>query len=121
MPLAPAHQDKELRIERVTGREGYKRLLDVRQRNGSRLKGIARHKAAGLTMQIVVAEHRCAVRAVIGPIGLGRIGARDLMECRGMFEQKPAYFIRQPSDVKNARVCIDFLPLAVIEHFMIWR
>src|ERR1700727_3493328 len=119
LPLAHAHGGKEYRLERVAGRESVESLLDVCQRNGLRLEGIARHEAAGLAVQLIVAEHTCAMRAVIGPKGLGRVIAAGPMKFRGVLEQMPAYRIRQPGDVKNEGICFDPLPLALIQRFMI--
>ena len=121
LPLAHAHGGKEFRLERVAGRESAESLLDMRQRNGLRLESIARHEAARLAVQLVVAERTRAMRAVIGPKGLGRLIAAGPMKSLGVLEQMPAYRIWQPIDVENEGIRFDLLPLAVVQRFMIWR
>src|ERR1700722_8692784 len=93
----------------------------MRQRNGVRLESIARHEAARLAVQLVVAEHIRAMRAVIDPTGFGRLIAAGPMKSLGVLEQMPTYRIWQPIDVKNEGICFDPLPLAVVQRFMIWR
>src|ERR1700723_333961 len=95
-PLAHAHGGKEFRLERVASRESAESLPDVSQRNRLRLGDIARHEAARLAVQLVVAEHTRAMLAVIGPKGVGRVIAAGLMKSRGALEQMPAYCARCP-------------------------
>src|SRR5580692_6792075 len=94
LPLAHARGGKEVRLERVAGRESAENLPNVRQRNGLRLEGIARHEPARLAVQLILAEHTCAMRAVIGPIGLGRVVAAGRMKSCGVLQQMPAYGVR---------------------------
>src|SRR5580658_7601802 len=93
-PLAHAHGGKEFRLERVTGRDGAEIPLYSCERNCLRLQGIARHEAARLAVQFIVAEHGCAMWAVIGPRGLRRVIAAGLTKVLRPLEQMPAYSVR---------------------------
>jgi hypothetical protein len=69
-------------------------------------------------MQSVVAKHRSAMLAMIGPIGVSLAFTPFAAEERSHLLQHPANPRREFSDIKNEGVCLGTLPAAVNSGFM---
>src|SRR5579871_18815 len=88
------------------------------QRDGRSLVGAEGHEDARFAMQLIVAEQRAAVLAMVGPVRIATALALLATEQGGHPRQTTPYRRRQFGDEEHKRARFGALPAAFDQRFM---